>query len=398
MGKDCNGIDRGRCNKPDCNCLSFLYDKENGVKCSNCGHVPAKHSAIREGLLVDVTSDVALVTETVDEVVQVVGIYEEVERDSTPKLVGNNVDSQGAIRGRCTTDGCACSGFVYVASRGRKCDECGHAPVKHIKVAESVFSGRGPIATNNSDDEVEKDSAIVSKPPVFASPQVVDDRNPERLPSPLKSFPNISLSPSQPSVSSAKRRSPLPNHTTNSSGTVKSDSSPPSTSRSIPVLSRNKKRRSNEQKFSPAPIQATAYPPTTPAVFPQRIAGRYIKIPQGLSFYQYLGVQQPTHNVPDTQSQQSNQPTIVMPPHSLSVQDTSASSGQGTCIYPGCSRPVYVESNGTTHQFCGRTHAKMYNSNASGNNEFGLIVSKCLAIYRITCSCSTSFEVFQSIL
>ena len=398
MGKDCNGIDRGRCNKPGCNCLRFLYDKEKGVKCSNCGHVPAKHSAIREDLLVDVTSDVALVTETVDEVDSVVGIYEEVERDSTPKLVGNNVDSQGTMRGRCTTDGCACSGFVYVASRGRKCDECGHAPVKHIKVAVSVFSGRGPIATNNSDDEVEKDSAIVSKPSVFTISQVVDDRNSERLPSPLKSFPSISLSPSQPSVSSAKRRIPFPNHTTNSSGTVKSDSSPPSTSRSIPVLSRNKKRRSSEQNFSPAPIQATAYPPITPAVFPQRVAGRYIKIPQGLSFYQYLGVQQPTHSVPDTQSQQSNQPTIAMPPHSLPVQDTSASSGQGTCIYPGCSRPVYVEPNGTTHQFCGRTHAKMYNSNASSNNEFGLIVSKCLAIYRTTCGCSISFEVFQSIL
>jgi len=272
MGKDCNGIDRGRCNKPDCNCLQFLYEKDKGVKCSNCGHVPAKHSAVREGLLVDVTSDAPLVTETVDvkdKVNSDAGNFEEVERDSTPKLVGNlirnNVDSQGTVRGRCTLDGCTCSRFVHVASRGKKCDECGHAPVKHIKVAESMFNGRGST-TVNSDDEVEKDSAIVNKPLIFASPQVVDDKNPGKLPSPLKDFPSISLSPSQPLLS-AKRRLPLPNHATNSSATVKQEMSDsrPSTSHSSPVLSRHKKRRGDGVKVLPVQSQATAYPLTTSA-------------------------------------------------------------------------------------------------------------------------------------
>ena len=38
------------------------------------------------------------------------------------------------------------------------------------------------------------------------------------------------------------------------------------------------------------------------------------------------------------------------------VQQVSAA---GCCIYPGCTRPVYVEA-GKTHQFCGRTHAMAY--------------------------------------
>ena len=42
---------------------------------------------------------------------------------------------------------------------------------------------------------------------------------------------------------------------------------------------------------------------------------------------------------------------------SSSVQQAPAAGG---CIYPGCTRPVCVESDGKTHQFCGRTHARMY--------------------------------------
>ena len=42
---------------------------------------------------------------------------------------------------------------------------------------------------------------------------------------------------------------------------------------------------------------------------------------------------------------------------SSSVQQAPAAGG---CIYPGCTRPVCVEPDGKTHQFCSRTHARMY--------------------------------------
>ena len=315
MGKDCNGIDRGRCNKPNCDCIQFVYDKAKGVKCSNCGHVPAKHSAVREGFLVDVTP----VSETVylkDEEASVEAmfedhsisgiyedvlagdIYEEVERDGAHK---NNVDSQGTVRGRCTADGCACNGFTHVASRGRKCDVCGHAPVKHIKITEDGHSSSS-------------DWVVVGKPPAFPSPNC---NSPERLPSPLKTFSGISLTPSSPPVPSVKRRLQSANSPSDKVA-AKQSSSQPTTSHHSQVPKKVRRK-------GPQPVSAPFDQQTTS-----------------------LPVQVQSHSA------------LATPPPSLPMSP----SGQQICIFPGCSRPVYVESDGSrTHEFCSRTHASEYKGN-----------------------------------
>ena len=77
-------------------------------------------------------------------------------------------------------------------------------------------------------------------------------------------------------------------------------------------------------------VPAPAYPqhsPTTPQVIPQ---------------------------LPVTQS---------MPPQ-LFAQQPSVPSVQRMCKLAGCNKPVYVESSGRVHDFCGRTHAVAFNSNA----------------------------------
>ena len=47
MGKDSKGINRGKCSKPSCDCVDFVYNKDKGIKCSNCGHIPITHAEIQ---------------------------------------------------------------------------------------------------------------------------------------------------------------------------------------------------------------------------------------------------------------------------------------------------------------------------------------------------------------
>ena len=37
----------------------------------------------------------------------------------------------------------------------------------------------------------------------------------------------------------------------------------------------------------------------------------------------------------------------------------SDSTAANTCIIPGCSQPKYVESDGKTHPYCGKSHAAL---------------------------------------
>ena len=40
-------------------------------------------------------------------------------------------------------------------------------------------------------------------------------------------------------------------------------------------------------------------------------------------------------------------------------QTASDQSSPNACIYPNCNKPKYVESDGTTHPYCGKTHAEL---------------------------------------
>lgn len=75
--------------------------------------------------------------------------------------------------------------------------------------------------------------------------------------------------------------------------------------------------------------------------------------------------------------------SVPLPQTIPSVQQAPAVGG--ICIYPGCTKPVHVEPNGRTHQFCNRTHASMYHqSQAKCESVFKLYISSCYYWFVIT--------------
>lgn len=42
--------------------------------------------------------------------------------------------------------------------------------------------------------------------------------------------------------------------------------------------------------------------------------------------------------------------------------DGSSESLENRCIYPNCTKEKYVEQNGVTHPYCGKTHANLAKS------------------------------------
>ena len=183
MGRDSKGVDRGKCSKPGCGCDQFLYKKENGPKCSNCGHVPVNHALIREAVLIKPSLGFASGEES-DE-----GTNEETDEDDSISSRGSNRDIRGNLRGECIASGCKCRQFSCIKAQGPKCSVCGHAPVKHTQKQTSKSSSklisRGFV--EEEDEEFEKDSALF-KP---------RNKNP---PSPLKHFSGISISSSSLSI------------------------------------------------------------------------------------------------------------------------------------------------------------------------------------------------------
>ena len=85
-------------------------------------------------------------------------------------------------------------------------------------------------------------------------------------------------------------------------------------------------------------------------------------------------------------------PQSVATMHSLPVHQVTAANPVykpspapqtpvvGGCIYPGCTKPVFVEP-GRTHRFCGRTHAQWYRQSQTTNNATGM--GQCLFICQL---------------
>ena len=44
------------------------------------------------------------------------------------------------------------------------------------------------------------------------------------------------------------------------------------------------------------------------------------------------------------------------------LPDSDGSSYENRCIYPNCTKERYVEQNGVTHPYCGKTHANLAKS------------------------------------
>lgn len=73
----------------------------------------------------------------------------------------------------------------------------------------------------------------------------------------------------------------------------------------------------------------------------------------------------PQHS-PTTPQVNPQLPVLQSMPPQLPPQQPSV---QRTCKLAGCNKPVYVESSGRVHDFCGRTHAAAFNSNAGATGK-----------------------------
>lgn len=157
MGKDSKGINRGKCSKPGCGCVDFLYKEDKGIKCSNCGHVPIAHAAAETRFEILKPPDGFLESASEDEIEE--ETYENVNDDLSHQPAGSSMDIQGTLRGECTITGCKCRQFSYIVQQGPKCSGCGHAPVKHTAEGANM---------PKFEDEFDKDSTV---PQLFIRPQ-----------------------------------------------------------------------------------------------------------------------------------------------------------------------------------------------------------------------------------
>ena len=170
MGKDSKGINRGKCTKPGCGCVDFLYNKDNGIKCSNCRHVPIAHAEIlkpHDGFLDSASEDEIeplMDDEETEETYE--DVNDDLGQDLSHQPTGSNIDIRGTLRGECTTSGCTCKQFLYIAQESPKCSGCGHAPAKHTAKGANVPARL--VNKGREETEFEKDSAPTQ---LFIKPQ-----------------------------------------------------------------------------------------------------------------------------------------------------------------------------------------------------------------------------------
>lgn len=153
MGKDSQGINRGKCFEPGCDCDDFVIHKK-GTKCNNCGHVPTIHVKMRfetvnppGGSLESGSKDDEEIEKSCKDA------SEDPNDDLAVRIRSISVDSQGISRGECTITGCKCKQFSYIAQqRGIRCSWCGHPPTKHVASVPKLDTKR------REGDEYEKDS------------------------------------------------------------------------------------------------------------------------------------------------------------------------------------------------------------------------------------------------
>lgn len=373
MGRDSSGVDRGKCKKPNCKCRQFLYDKDKGLKCSDCGHVPTAHIAIPEASLIEVpvndpvTLNVATATDNGDAISSVVQCKSEQDQDS-----------QGIARGPCIYVGCSCPQFSYMAQRGPKCTTCGHAPVKHKKKDNLLVIRKFESMNEEEIDEMQKDLAVS----LFVRPQRDDKRivetvqGAENLSSPLKSFSGISLLSDE---SPGKLSDHLPVED------IEDDNKELATADRDVAVSKVKRRLvlpsqpssvKQEPSGGPAFVPRTYNTPVKKKKKQTKMASHTQSPPQ----FSSLATAQPFTSVPSGNFQNTSGPQSVATMHSLPVHQVTAANPVykpspapqtpvvGGCIYPGCTKPIYVEPSGRAHQFCGRTHAQWYRQSQTTYN------------------------------
>ena len=309
MGKDAKGISRGRCSKQGCDCVEYLYEKENGHKCANCGHVPIKHTHEEFH-----DSD-----ETLDGTDEELSIYSMIKDDSIPLMVENNRDIRGCLRGACTNPGCNCRKFSYIEEKGPKCSECGHVPAQHTRLIlkpaatphEFVEENHGDAALFSISHKKIPSNTLLSD---LRITDVEEDQTPPMISvSKSKPIPKKRQAHSCKSVSSIDGRHPM-------SLPVRTD----------PVL--HKLSSKKHVYLGHNYVHDNVY----------SIAKR-----DGHFSQQSFTSLQPTA------------PTVAVATPQPFIQQPSV---QQTCKLAGCNNPVCVEPSGRVHEFCCRGHASDYSS------------------------------------
>ena len=304
-----------------------------------------------------------------------------------------NADPRGVLRGRCTA--CSCDGYSR-ASGGVKCDDCGHPPAKHGKLSAS---DAGPSQT-----------AYQPTPPPAPrpTPRPVSAVSTPPIPPPRKAR----VASAKPLPSFSGPRCLFPNCTNEAffdpnSGDESQYCSDHfnaeflDTENSLPaVLSSVMYVTDGSSDFAmslpphgtvqgqPGASQATLWQPMVSQTFLTYVAAihSYLKIipkhahrcHQLPMFQPPAAVQQPMTAQPPA-TVQSPLPTAQPQPrmllillctvytgivHSISPSQCSTAPllpDHLRCKYPHCNRKRFQESNGKTHEFCGRTHALEYN-------------------------------------
>ena len=401
MGKDSKGINRGKCSKPGCGCVDFLYKEDKGIKCSNCGHVPIAHAETRfeilkppDGFLESASED-----EIDDEEIEE-ETYENVNDDLSHQPAGSSMDIQGTLRGECTFTGCKCRQFSYIVQQGPKCSGCGHAPVRHTAEGANM-----PKVVNKrrEEDEFEKDSA---PPQLFITPQN------RTFSSPLRSSFNTSVSDlsiadieeedttdstpvghihqSRPKrrllmkhgpepIRSRSRYMPMDSSTSGPYPIAFAQNMPPNQSMvdnsMIPIYN----PRAVYQHNTVLPAEANFATQNLPGIDCICTTTYILIVPLNFVGIHTLQQQQPftlpTNSMPINSMATNSMAVSTMatnstvtnpvftgpaPPPPLTIPQPPVQQ-QKICKLDGCNKPVCVE-NGRVHDFCGRTHAVAFKS------------------------------------
>ena len=406
MGKDSKGINRGKCSKPGCGCVDFLYKEDKGtIKCSNCGHVPIAHAETRfeilkppDGFLESASEDEIDDEEIEEETYE--NVNDDLSHQPRHQPAGSSMDSQGTLRGECTFTGCKCRQFSYIVQQGPKCSGCGHTPVKHTAEGANM-----PKIVNKrrEEDELEKDSA---PPQLFITPQN------RTFSSPLRSSFNTSVSDlsitdieeedttdSTPvghmhqlrpkrrllmkhgpePIRSRSRYMPMDSSTSEPYPTAFPHNMPPNQSMvdnsMIPVYN----PRGVYQHNTVLPAEANFATQNLAGIDCICTTMYILMVPRNFVGIHTLQQQQPftlpTNSMPINSMATNSMAMSTMatnstvtnpvftgpaPPPPLTIPQPPVQQ-QKICKLDGCNKPVCVE-NGRVHDFCGRTHAVAFKS------------------------------------
>ena len=66
MGKDKQGVSRGRCN--ECDCEEFEVEDMKNIKCDYCGHPPGQHEIMKKPFKADTCKNIS--NKTIENVVE----------------------------------------------------------------------------------------------------------------------------------------------------------------------------------------------------------------------------------------------------------------------------------------------------------------------------------------